>query len=56
MCAICNTCFRHCRLSEGQRGFCGARICRDGQIVCDSYGYLTSLALDPIEKMYIVNR
>ena len=50
MCAICNTCFRHCRLSEGQRGFCGARICRDGQIVCDSYGYLTSLALDPIEQ------
>ena len=48
--AVCNTCFRHCRLREGQKGFCGARSCKDGQVVCDSYGYLTSLALDPIEK------
>lgn len=48
--AVCNTCFRHCRLEEGQKGFCGARRCVDGKIVCDSYGYLTSIALDPIEK------
>lgn len=48
--AICNTCFRHCHLKEGQKGFCGARSCRNGRVVCDSYGYLTSLALDPIEK------
>ncbi|MCC6094413.1 MAG: radical SAM protein [Eubacterium sp.] len=47
---VCNTCFRHCHLKEGQKGFCGARICRNGRVVCDSYGYLTSLALDPIEK------
>ena len=48
--AICNTCFRHCHLKEGQKGFCGARGCRNGRVVCESYGYLTSLALDPIEK------
>lgn len=50
MSAVCSTCFRHCRLEEGQAGFCGARRCRGGRVVCDSYGYLTSLALDPVEK------
>ncbi len=29
---------------------CGARICTGGEVVCDNYGKLTSLALDPIEK------
>ena len=46
----CEVCFRHCELKEGQTGFCGARICRDGTITAKSYGKLTSLALDPIEK------
>lgn len=48
--AVCPVCFRHCRLKEGQKGFCGARTCRDGKVVCSSYGKLTALALDPIEK------
>lgn len=47
---ICDVCFRQCKLEEGQTGFCGARICRDGKIVAGNYGRLTSLALDPIEK------
>ena len=47
---ICDVCFRQCKLEEGQTGFCGARICRDGQIVAANYGRLTSVALDPIEK------
>ena len=46
----CEVCFRHCELKEGATGFCGARICRDGRVVADNYGYVTSLALDPIEK------
>ena len=46
----CEVCFRHCELKEGATGFCGARICRDGKAVADNYGYVTSLALDPIEK------
>ncbi|MGN0364053.1 MAG: AmmeMemoRadiSam system radical SAM enzyme [Bilifractor sp.] len=50
MAIVCNTCFHHCHLAEGQAGFCGVRRCTDGQIVCDSYGYLTSVALDPVEK------
>lgn len=47
---ICELCFHHCGLSEGQTGFCRARACRDGAIVPLNYGKLTSLALDPIEK------
>ena len=47
---ICDVCFRQCKIEEGQTGFCGGRICRDGQIVAANYGKLTSLALDPIEK------
>ena len=47
---ICELCFHHCDLSEGQTGFCRARACQDGAIVPLNYGKLTSLALDPIEK------
>ncbi len=46
----CDVCFRHCKLDEGAVGFCGARVCRDGKVVADNYGYVTALALDPIEK------
>ncbi len=48
--AECRTCFRRCRLREGQYGFCGARRNRGGRIECANYGRLSSLALDPIEK------
>lgn len=50
MSAKCELCFHRCLLSEGQIGFCRARICRDGAVVPLNYGKLTSLALDPIEK------
>ena len=46
----CQVCFRHCDLSEGQIGFCGARICLSDKVVASNYGRITSLALDPIEK------
>ena len=46
----CELCFHHCELDEGQTGLCRARGCRDSKIVPLSYGKLTSLALDPIEK------
>ena len=48
--ATCKVCFRHCEIPEGKRGICGARICREGQVVPENYGRITSLALDPIEK------
>ena len=48
--ATCNVCFRHCNISEGQFGFCGGRITRDGRVEAYNYGRITSLGLDPIEK------
>lgn len=48
--AVCPVCFHHCELAEGQRGLCGARTARDGRVISENYGKITSLALDPIEK------
>ena len=48
--AVCEVCFRHCVLSEGQTGFCGGRVCTGGRVTAKNYGKITSLALDPIEK------
>lgn len=48
--AVCNVCMHQCSLESGQRGLCGARKNEDGKIVCENYGQITSLALDPIEK------
>lgn len=46
----CGLCFRHCVLEEGQTGFCRARQNKGGKIISLSYGKITALALDPIEK------
>ena len=46
----CETCPRHCRLAEGEFGFCRARKADGGRVVAANYGRITSLALDPIEK------
>ena len=48
--AVCSVCFRHCDIPEGALGSCGARTCRGGRVEAASYGKVTSLALDPIEK------
>ena len=48
--AVCEVCFRHCKLNEGQTGACGARVCSGGIIKAGNYGRITSIALDPIEK------
>ena len=48
--AVCEVCFRRCAVEEGKTGFCGVRTCRNGAVVSDNYGRVTSLALDPIEK------
>ena len=47
---ICPVCPHHCALSEGQTGRCRARGNRDGSVVSLSYGRVTSVALDPVEK------
>ena len=48
--AVCQVCPHHCRLADGQYGRCGARRNENGKIICDNYGKVTALALDPIEK------
>ena len=48
--AACPVCLHHCRLMDGQYGRCGARKNENGKIICDNYGKVTALALDPIEK------
>lgn len=48
--AICPVCPHHCALAEGKTGRCRARGNRDGKIVSLSYGRVTSVALDPVEK------
>ncbi|MBR6015026.1 MAG: radical SAM protein, partial [Firmicutes bacterium] len=48
--AVCKVCFRHCNIAEGELGFCGGRIAKDGEVEAYNYGRITSLALDPIEK------
>lgn len=46
----CSLCHHHCRLADGEIGFCRARQHQQGRLISLSYGRLTSLALDPIEK------
>lgn len=48
--AQCYICPHACTLNEGQVGICRARRNKHGAVVSDSYGRITSLALDPIEK------
>ncbi|UCG89955.1 MAG: AmmeMemoRadiSam system radical SAM enzyme [Candidatus Heimdallarchaeota archaeon] len=46
----CIACPRHCQLSDNEIGWCGARINKDGRIIPRTYGLISSLAIDPIEK------
>lgn len=46
----CLICPRKCLLGEGQRGFCYVRKNIGPEIVLESYGYNTGLAIDPVEK------
>lgn len=46
----CLLCPHSCRISEGSTGICSARRNRDGRLVAETYGEVSSLAVDPIEK------
>lgn len=46
----CGLCPHACQLPPGKTGFCGTRRNEEGRITSLSYGQVTSLALDPIEK------
>ena len=46
----CQLCPRHCRLKNGQRGNCRARMNIDGKLVSLVYGRPCAVHVDPIEK------
>ena len=46
----CPICFRHCTPPEGELGACRGRRMVNGHVICDNYGKLTAITLDPIEK------
>ena len=49
-CVQCLLCPHHCRITEGGRGLCRSRECRDGKLYALSYGRPCALAVDPVEK------
>ena len=46
----CALCAHGCRLSEGQKGLCQVRICRNSRIESLVYGRVIAENIDPIEK------
>lgn len=46
----CLTCERRCLLTEGQAGWCRTRQNQAGQLVTLTYGLVSSLSANPIEK------
>ena len=46
----CTLCPRECILAPYQSGFCYVRRNDNGNIVLETYGYNTGLAIDPVEK------
>ncbi len=47
---VCRLCPNHCRIQTGRSGLCKVRQNVNGRLIARSYGQVTSLALDPIEK------
>jgi pyruvate formate lyase activating enzyme len=46
----CTLCPRECTIAEGRYGNCHVRRNRDGVLVSETYGKLSAMGLDPIEK------
>ncbi len=46
----CQACNHYCLIFPGQRGLCGVKENRDGQLYALNYGKIIALHLDPIEK------
>ena len=47
---VCGLCPHGCRVAGGETGLCGVRRNFGGALFAESYGRISSLALDPIEK------
>jgi len=51
----CALCPRMCKIPQGEKGFCGVRKNKDGKLYALTYGKLSSVNLDPIEKKPLYN-
>jgi len=47
---VCNFCYRHCDIKEGQTGYCRIRKVENNKLISTAYGYLDAIAIDPVEK------
>lgn len=47
---LCTLCPHACLLSEGSRGLCRSRMCKDGKMELLNYGKTIAFSMDPIEK------
>jgi pyruvate formate lyase activating enzyme len=46
----CDLCPHRCRIAEGKRGICGVRRNAGGTLRAESYGRVSAIAVDPVEK------
>lgn len=46
----CTLCPHNCHIENGKTGICGVRVNKGGHLYAESYGLISSMALDPIEK------
>lgn len=46
----CHLCPHSCRIADGRRGVCGVRENQGGKLYALTYGEVSSIAVDPIEK------
>lgn len=49
-CVTCNLCPANCRIKNGHFGLCRVRGSKNGVGIIPFYGFISSLAVDPIEK------
>lgn len=52
---VCELCPRGCIIREGQTGYCGARRVSGGRLIANTYGRISCIASDPIEKKPLYN-
>jgi len=51
----CLICPNYCTLAEGETGKCGVRTNKENKIVLDTYGIISAMAVEPIEKKPITH-
>jgi pyruvate formate lyase activating enzyme len=51
---VCKLCPHGCHIHPGHSGLCLGRVNHAGRLIAESYGQITSIALDPIEKKPLI--